>query len=60
MTANLTRRGFLALLVCAAGAALLPAGGCAHTAAPTATPVGVPPLRAWDNSEILRTGRWAG
>ena len=61
MTARLTRRGFLALLTCAAGAALLlPTGSCAYTAAPSATPAGTPPPRAWDNSEILRTGRWAG
>ena len=48
-----TRRRFLGMLSLLALLAL--AGGCAHTAATRA-----PPLRAWDESEIVRTGRWAG
>ena len=60
MTGNLTRRGFLALLGVAGAAALLLGGGCAHTAAQMTSPACTPPPRAWDDSEILRTGRWAG
>ena len=61
MTGTLTRRGFLALLgMTGAAMLLLGGGGCAHLAAQTPVPVGTPPPRAWDDSEILRGGRWAG
>jgi len=60
MTANLTRRKFLALLGVAGVAALLLGGGCASTAGQRAAPSPTPPPRAWDDSEIIRAGRWAG
>jgi len=62
MNAGFTRRGVLALLGVAGVAAALLGGGCAHgrPRADEATPPPVPPPRAWDDSEILRTGRWAG
>lgn len=61
MTPRLTRRGFLALLGVAGVALLLLGGGCASPAsAPAPGPSHTPPPRAWDDSEILRAGRWAG
>ena len=43
-------------LLCAFGiVALLLTSGCASTTASNTTPE-----RAWDNSEIMRAGRWAG
>ena len=56
----LTRRGFLALLGVAGVAALLLGGGCVNAAAEGSGPSRTPPPRAWDDSEILRAGRWAG
>ena len=63
MTVPCTRRSFLGTLgLFAVVLALTGVVGCAHTAghatppAPTATP----PPRTWDDSEILRAGRWAG
>ena len=60
MTAALTRREVLSLLG-ALGLAAAFAGGCAH--APSAPQPGrtpSPPPRAWDDSEIVRMGPWAG
>ena len=57
----LPRRSFVArpwvMLLAAAGfLGLLLAGGCTSPA-----PSGAPPARgAWDNSEVIRAGRWAG
>lgn len=61
--APLTRRGFLcALGLFAAAVALADVVGCAHTAGPAAppSPTAAPPPRLWDDTEILRAGRWAG
>jgi len=57
---DFTRRGFLFLLGMASIAMLLLSAGCATTVSPGAAPSRTPPTRVWDNSEIVRTGRWAG
>ena len=56
----LTRRSFLSLLGVAGVGLLLLGGGCAHTATPVPAASPAPPPRTWDDSEILRAGRWAG